>query len=127
MVRLAPPSFRDQLAPDDDHLARRFDSEPDLTSVEAHDGDADVVADVELFHQFSGQDQHGTVPRDGSPWARAPRVLAPNRSPTGDRLLGPMVGPGARVWPRRRLIHRTPAPRILPGDHHHGWMRGLTS
>ncbi len=34
---------------------RRVDPEPDLASFQAYDRDADVVADIELFQELSGQ------------------------------------------------------------------------
>jgi hypothetical protein len=50
--------FGNQLGSDDRDLARRFDAQPDLASFQSDDGDADVIADEQLLHQFPGQHQH---------------------------------------------------------------------
>jgi hypothetical protein len=57
---------RDELGANHGHLAWGFDSKPDLPPFEPDDGHADVITDVELFHQLPRQHQHGTLPSSTS-------------------------------------------------------------
>ena len=50
--------LRDQLRPDDRHVARGVDPQPHLPPLQPHDRDADVVTDEEFFHQLPGQHEH---------------------------------------------------------------------
>src|SRR4051794_40724552 len=43
---------------EDRHITRGFDSQTNLAAINVNHGDADVVADVDLFTQFSAQYQH---------------------------------------------------------------------
>src|SRR5438132_243103 len=47
-----------QLLPVDGHVARRLDAEADLTAVDVHDRDADVLPDINLLAEFSAEHQH---------------------------------------------------------------------
>ena len=40
----------------DRYVARRLDTQPNLAAVDVHDGDADVVADEDLFAQLPTED-----------------------------------------------------------------------
>ena len=57
-TRFAPP-FRDQFGADNGDLARGVDSEADLAPLKSNDRNANVVADVQFFHELSRQHQHG--------------------------------------------------------------------
>src|SRR5437773_4989367 len=49
---------RQQLLPIDRHVTGRFDPKPNLAAVNVHHGDADVVADENLFAKLAAEDQH---------------------------------------------------------------------
>jgi hypothetical protein len=48
----------DQLGADHRDLAWSIDAEAYLAALESNDGHANLVADVDLFHQLSRQNQH---------------------------------------------------------------------
>src|SRR5262245_34687738 len=50
-----------QLLPVDRHVPGGLDAEADFAAVDVDNGDADVIADVNLFAEFSAQDQHGVA------------------------------------------------------------------
>src|SRR5690242_16005054 len=47
-----------QLLAIDGHIARCLDAEANFAPIDIDDGDADIVTDVNLFAQFTTQDQH---------------------------------------------------------------------
>jgi hypothetical protein len=54
--------WADEFPSHDRHIARSVDSQPDLPSLEPDDRDADIVADIEFFHELAGQDEHFCLP-----------------------------------------------------------------
>jgi hypothetical protein len=47
-----------QLAPHHDHVARGIDTEANLTALDTHDGDTDVIPDVDLLQQLPREHEH---------------------------------------------------------------------
>jgi hypothetical protein len=44
---------REQLLPIDGHIARSFDTQTDLATINIYDRDADIIADVNLFPELA--------------------------------------------------------------------------
>jgi hypothetical protein len=53
-----PLTTGDELGANDRNFPWRVDPEPHLPSLHPHDRHANVVADVELFHELTGQHEH---------------------------------------------------------------------
>jgi hypothetical protein len=53
-MRAGSLPFGDQLGPDHRDLPRRLDAQTYLPGFQSHDGDANVIPDEELLHQFPG-------------------------------------------------------------------------
>jgi len=54
--------MRDELGPNDGHVARGVDTQPHLASFHAHHRDTDVVTDEQFFHELPGQHEHVSRP-----------------------------------------------------------------
>src|SRR5262249_42172855 len=61
--------------PVDRHVPRGLDPQADLAAVDVHDGNADVVADVNLFAQFAAQDQHLATLLRAKQWLACTSIL----------------------------------------------------
>src|SRR5437868_7153669 len=66
---------RQQLLAVDGHVARGVDAEANLAPVDVHDGDTDVVTDVDFFTELAAEDQHGCFPPSSEAWLTSCRIL----------------------------------------------------
>jgi hypothetical protein len=62
----------DEFRADDPDVGGSLDAQADLSAFDPDDGDADVVADHEFFHQLASQDEHGEDPLGLRPGAVFP-------------------------------------------------------
>ena len=95
-----PRTIRHQFGADDRHLARGVDPQPHLPPLKADHGDADVITNVEFFHELSSQHEH--VSR---PYANLKLWFQPTFEYTGD-YVSRIPGSGAYQESRSRLRGR---------------------
>src|SRR5262245_24512549 len=76
---------RQQFLPVDRHVTRCLDPQADLASIDVHDGDADVVTDVDLLTQFATQDQHLATLLRAKQWWLAIVLYPTSSAPAGRR------------------------------------------
>lgn len=62
LLQTRPLAFGYEFGTHDGDVARGFDSKTHLSAIQTHDSDTDIVANIQFFHQFSRQHQHGTFP-----------------------------------------------------------------
>jgi len=51
----------------DGYIPGSLDSQTDFSSIDIHDGDADLIADVDFFPQLSAKDKHTRHPPEAMP------------------------------------------------------------
>src|SRR5262249_49366471 len=69
------PLQRQQLLPVDRNVARGFDAQTNLASVDVHDRDADIIADVDLLTEFPTEDQHLATLLRAKQWLTCTDIL----------------------------------------------------
>src|SRR5262249_53579121 len=107
---------RQEFLAEDRHVTGGLDAEADLAAVDVHDGDADVVADDDLFAELTTEDQHVATLLRARLWVSSCRILSyePDRHPVPGNVFPQEDPPPRYAVPIPKLPPAQPRPLPRP-------------